>query len=140
MSYLSLAIHCVWSTKNRVPFLKNKHDRYELYSHMRSYSISKGIFVDHIGGFTDHVHYLFFLKTGQTIDGVMNQIKGESSHWFSSMHYGELQWQDGFFAVSVSPDRLKVVRRYIQKQEEHHEKCSFDQEYTLFKEHIDRIL
>lgn len=140
MSYLSLAIHCVWSTKNRFPFLENKYCRYELYSHIRSYSISKGILVDHIGGFTDHVHFLFFLKSGQTIDEVMRLVKGESSHWYSLMKYGQLKWQDDYFAVSVSPDRLTVVRQYIRRQEEHHGKYSFEEEYGSFIDNVQRSI
>ncbi|MBC5642113.1 IS200/IS605 family transposase [Parabacteroides sp. AM58-2XD] len=132
MSYLSLIIHCVWSTKNRAPLLKNSHYRYELYSHIRKYSKSKGILIDHIGGFTDHMHLLLFLKSNQSVGEIERLIKGESSHWYSQMKYGPLQWQDDYFAVSVSPDRLNTVRQYIRKQEEHHKKYSFEEEYESF--------
>ena len=132
MSYLSLIIHCVWSTKNRAPLLKNSHYRYELYSHIRKYSKSKGILIDHIGGFTDHMHLLLFLKSNQSVGEIERLIKGESSHWYSQMKYGPLQRQDDYFAVSVSPDRLNTVRQYIRKQEEHHKKYSFEEEYESF--------
>ena len=132
MSYLSLIIHCVWSTKNRAPLLKNSHYRYELYSHIRKYSKSKGILIDHIGGFTDHMHLLLFLKSNQSVGEIERLIKGESSHWYSQMTSGPLQWQDDYFAVSVSPDRLNTVRQYIRKQEEHHKKYSFEEEYESF--------
>ena len=132
MSYLSLIIHCVWSTKNRAPLLKNSHYRYELYSHIRKYSKSKGIPIDHLGGFTDHMHLLLFLKSNQSVGEIERLIKGESSHWYSQMKYGPLQWQDDYFAVSVSPDRLNTVRQYIRKQEEHHKKYSFEEEYESF--------
>lgn len=132
MSYLSLIIHCVWSTKNRAPLLKNSHYRYELYSHIRKYSKSKGILIDHIGGFTDHMHLLLFLKSNQSVGEIERLIKGESSHRYSQMKYGPLQWQDDYFAVSVSPDRLNTVRQYIRKQEEHHKKYSFEEEYESF--------
>ena len=132
MSYLSLIIHCVWSTKNRAPLLKNSHYQYELYSHIRKYSKSKGILIDHIGGFTDHMHLLLFLKSNQSVGEIERLIKGESSHWYSQMKYGPLQWQDDYFAVSVSPDRLNTVRQYIRKQEEHHKKYSFEEEYESF--------
>ncbi|MCD7851437.1 MAG: transposase [Parabacteroides sp.] len=136
MSYLSLLIHCVWSTKNRAPLLKNPHSRYELYAHIRKYSKSKGIIIDHIGGFTNHIHLLLFLKSDQSIGNIEKLIKGESSHWYSQMKYGPLQWQDDYFAVSVSIDRLETVRQYIRKQEEHHKKYSFEEEYESFMKMI----
>ena len=132
MFYLSLIIHCVWSTKKRAPLLKNPHYRYELYTHIRKYSKSKGILIDHIGGFTDHVHLLLFLKSDQSLGEIARLIKGESSRWYCLMKYGPLQWQDDYFAISVSPDRLDTVRQYIRKQEEHHKKCSFEEEYESF--------
>ena len=132
MSYVSILIHCVWSTKDRAPLLKNPHYRYELFAHIRKFSKSKGILTDYIGGFTNHVHLLLFLKPGQSLAEIEKLIKGESSHWYSQMKYGHLEWQDDYFAISVSPDRLETVRRYIRKQEEHHKKYSFGEEYESF--------
>jgi len=75
---------------------------------------------------------LLFLKPGQSLAEIEKLIKGESSHWYSQMKYGPLEWQDDYFAISVSPDRLETVRRYIRKQEEHHKKYSFGEEYESF--------
>lgn len=138
MSYLTILIHCVWSTKERAPLLKNLHHRYELYTHIRKYSKSKGILIDHIGGFTNHVHVLLLLKSDQSIAKIIHLIKGESSHWYAQMGYGHLKWQDDYFAVSVSPDRLEIVRRYIRKQAEHHKKCSFEEEYASIIKQIEK--
>lgn len=79
MSYSSLLIHCVWSTKNRAPLLKNPHYRYELFMHILNYSRSKGILVDYVGGFTNHIHLLLFLKPNQSLMDIEKLIKGESS-------------------------------------------------------------
>ena len=78
------------------------------------------------------MHLLLFLKSNQSVGEIERLIKGESSHWYSQMKYGPLQWQDDYFAVSVSPDRLNTVRQYIRKQEEHHKKYSFEEEYESF--------
>lgn len=132
MSYSSILVHCVWGTKNRAPLVKNPHYRYELFAHIRAYSKSKGIIIDYIGGFTNHIHILLFLKPDQSIGEIAKLIKGESSHWYSQMKYGYLQWQDEFFAISVSLDRRETVRKYIRNQEEHHKRYSFEEEYGSF--------
>ena len=41
-------------------------------------------------------------------------------------------WQDQYFAVSVSESGINRVRDYIKKQEEHHKKKTFQQEYEEF--------
>jgi len=138
MSYLSIFIHCVWTTKGRAPLLKNPHHRYELYKHIQKYGRSRDIIIDHIGGYTDHIHLLLLLKPEQSIAHLSQFIKGESSWWYSKMKYGALQWQDDYFAVSVSPDRIETVRRYIRNQEEHHGKYSFDKEYEMLMKMLDK--
>jgi putative transposase len=41
-------------------------------------------------------------------------------------------WQRGYGAFSVSPRQLDALRRYMETQEEHHRKCSFQEEYREF--------
>jgi putative transposase len=38
-------------------------------------------------------------------------------------------WQEGYGAFSVSESSAKTVHRYIQNQEEHHRKQSFEAEW-----------
>jgi putative transposase len=62
-------------------------------------------------------------------------IKGESSHWVNKnkLTRRKFVWQDDdYFGVSVSPDVLDKVRKYIANQEEHHKTKSFDDEFNDF--------
>jgi putative transposase len=43
-------------------------------------------------------------------------------------------WQDGYGAISVSPSAISSVVRYIDQQEEHHQKQSFEDEYKFILE------
>jgi REP element-mobilizing transposase RayT len=129
MPYIKIWLHCVWNTKNRRPVLVKKI-REKLFEHIRDYSRSKEIFIDKIGGYNEHVHCLISLGSEQSISKVMNLLKGESSHWLnnSNMLYEKFEWQDDYFAVSVSESILDNVRRYILNQENHHTKISFQEE------------
>lgn len=64
----------------------------------------------------------------------MQLIKGESSFWINKneLTNEKFEWQDEYFAVSVSESMLDKVREYIKKQEEHHSKKTFQQEYEEF--------
>ena len=44
----------------------------------------------------------------------------------------KFEWQDEYFAVSVSESMIEVVRNYIKKQEDHHVKKTFQDEYDAF--------
>ncbi len=91
----------------------------------------KGILIDIVNGHAEHVHCMFRLKNDQTISKVMQLIKGESSYWVNkNMKLNhKLQWQEEYFAVSVSESQVKIVRNYILNQEEHHKKKTFKEEY-----------
>jgi len=54
-------------------------------------------------------------------------IKGESSNWINKnqLTKEKFEWQDEYFAVSVSESHLEFVREYIKNQEEHHQKKTF---------------
>jgi len=64
----------------------------------------------------------------------MQLLKGESSYWANRhLKWNEkFGWQDGYFAVSVSPSHVKLVNRYIDNQEEHHRVKTFQEEYDEF--------
>jgi len=134
MPFVRIWIHTVWATKKREPLL-DKTFRPNLFNHIRENAELKGIYLDHIGGFEDHVHCLISLKSHQCIKDVMQLIKGESSFWTNRKYKKlkrKLNWQDEYFAVSVSQSHVDSVRRYIKNQEEHHRKKSFQEEYNEF--------
>ena len=66
----------------------------------------------------------------------MQLIKGESSHWINQqkLTLEKFEWQDEYFAVSVSESMVDRVRNYIKNQEVHHAKKTFQEEYDLFFE------
>lgn len=132
MPFIKVYIHFVWSTKNRNPFLKTLEIREAMWQHIKQNATEKGIFIDFISGYTDHCHCLISLGSDQTISKIMQLIKGESANWFNKQQFIEekFQWQEEYFAVSVSESIVDKVRNYIKNQEVHHSKKSFQEEYT----------
>ncbi|MCK9639551.1 MAG: IS200/IS605 family transposase [Prolixibacteraceae bacterium] len=131
MPFIKVYIHFVWSTKNRISFLDSKELRHKFFVHIRDNAKGKGIYIDHINGFVDHVHCLISLGTDQTIQKIMQLIKGESSFWINHQQVliDKFEWQEEYFAVSVSESQLNKVRNYILNQETHHQKKTFQDEY-----------
>lgn len=133
MPFVKVWIHFVWSTKNREPFLGDEI-RQRVFQHIRENAKEKNIYLDFIGGYVDHVHCLISLGTDQTVEKIIQLIKGESSFWINKncLCKTKFEWQDEYFAVSVSETVVKSVRKYIASQEEHHRRKSFDEEFEEF--------
>jgi putative transposase len=138
-NYIAVYIHFVWATKNFENVL-DKSVRYKLFDHIYKDANLKGIKVKIVNGVENHIHCLVSMLTTQTIAEVAKQLKGESSHWFNENnpnHYQKLVWQNGYGAISVSPQAFKKVYNYIYKQEEHHKSQSFEEEWQIFEHFSD---
>jgi putative transposase len=122
-------IHLVYSTKNRKPWLPKEH-RDGLFKYMA------GIFKNLespalvIGGVDDHVHVLFSLSKNYALKTIVEKVKVGSSKWMKidGPKNASFYWQSGYAAFSVSQSSVESVRRYIETQEEHHRKMSFQDE------------
>ncbi|HEX6889895.1 MAG TPA: IS200/IS605 family transposase [Chryseolinea sp.] len=126
-------IHFVWSTKNREPFLASSELRTKVWKHINDNAIEKGIFIDMINGYQEHCHCLISLGIDQSISKIMQLIKGESSYWINKngLCREKFEWQDEYFASSVSETLVPRVRDYIKNQEDHHQTRTFAAEYDL---------
>ena len=134
MPFVKVYIHFVWCTKNRIPFLASPEIRKQLWQHIRQNAKEKNIFIDFVNGYDNHCHCLVSLGIDQTIQKTMQLIKGESSFWINKhdLIKQKFEWQDEYFAVSVSESGIDKVREYIKNQEAHHHKKTFEQEYNNF--------
>ncbi len=135
MPYTKILIHIIWATKRREKIISNDK-KILLLKHITENSVDKKIFIDTLNCVSDHIHLLISLSRDQTISNVVRSIKGESSHWWNtnSLTKTKFQWQNEYIALSVSESIAERVRKYILRQEEHHKKRSFTEEYSLFIE------
>jgi putative transposase len=133
MPVIRLWVHAVWSTKNRERVL-GPEVRMKLFDHITVEAGKKNIHIDTIGGYTDHVHAIIGLGPDQCIARVMQQVKGESSHWINTNRVlrGHFEWQTEYYAASFDVDALDRVRAYVNNQEEHHRYKTFAEEYEEF--------
>ena len=79
------------------------------------------------------------LNADMSISKQMQLIKGESSFWINKnkLINEHFEWADEYFAVSVSEDKLSIVRAYILGQKEHHKKITFQDEYNNFLKYFE---
>jgi putative transposase len=134
MSWVRVYLHLVFSTKNREPFLNSSALRKTVFQHIKKNAEEKGIWLDCINGYQDHVHCLISLGKEQTISKIAQLIKGESSFWINQnkLISEKFIWQDDYWAVGVSESHLESVRKYIHNQESHHSVNTFYDEINDF--------
>ncbi len=58
-------------------------------------------------------------------------IKANSSRWMNERPGARSDWQDGYFACSVSRSLVPRVVKYIKNQKRHHRKMDFATEFAL---------
>jgi REP element-mobilizing transposase RayT len=128
-------MHCVFSTKERRPFL-TPAIRDRLWPYLGGIARENNMKALVIGGTADHVHLLLSLPATLSVSKAMQLLKGNSSKWlretFPELLPQGFAWQEGFGAFSIGVSGTKDTVRYIQTQEEHHHKKSFREEFEMF--------
>ena len=136
-TYTSLHYHFTFSTKNREPWIASEIET-------RVWAYIGGIARHHkmtglqVGGIEDHVHALVMAPSTYSPSEIAQYLKGESSKWIHEEFPKprRFEWQDGYGGFTVSKSQIPDVIAYIQKQREHHQKKTFQDEYLeLLQKH-----
>jgi len=137
-SLANVLIHIVFSTKDRRPLLQNLALRQELHTYLAGVSRTLDCPAIIVGGVADHVHILARQARVISLADWIKELKRGSGIWIKerSPEMAEFWWQGGYAAFSVSQSQSGRVQRYIQEQELHHRKLSFQDELRiLLKKH-----
>jgi putative transposase len=135
-SLSKILVHTVFSTKARLPYLRNASLRQELHRYLGGVLNNLKCPPLIIGGVEDHVHILSQL--GRTIEPseLVKEVKRVSSIWIKSQTAGDgdFAWQAGYGMFSIGYSQIEAVREYIESQEEHHRRHSFQDEFRSLLE------
>jgi putative transposase len=136
-SFTSCLVHCVWSTKDREPWL-TPDLRERLWPYLGGIAKQNQMKTLAIGGMADHVHVLLSLPATLSVAKATQLLKGNSSKWiretFPKMR--SFAWQEGYGAFSVSITGVEPTTAYIRSQAEHHRKRSFREEFlSMLQKH-----
>jgi putative transposase len=129
-SFTNLIYHIVFATKERHLWL-NADIQAPLFAYLGGVIRKEGGIPLIVNGMPDHVHALVKLRPDKPVAHAVRAIKAVSSHWLRKrMADGAgFCWQTGYSAFSVSQSQIELVREYIRKQEEHHRRMPFAEEF-----------
>jgi putative transposase len=130
-SLVQIYVHIVFSTKNRVPYLKDKTFRSRTHAYLTGICKNLETPALIIGGVEDHVHLLCRLSKTLDISTFIRELKRNSSKWIKeeNQQLFDFHWQNGYGAFSISPGHVEALKEYIANQEEHHHKETFQDEF-----------
>jgi putative transposase len=127
-SLAQVAVHLVFSTKHREPFIRpDCRDR--TFSYLAGTLNALDCPVVLVGGVADHVHLLFGLSRTLAMSKVVEEVKKASSKWAKEHVHPAFYWQSGYGIFAVSAENVPAVREYVAAQEEHHRARTFQDEY-----------
>lgn len=123
-----LSIHLVYSTRNRVDSIPPELMP-RLCSYLGGIARKGGCVLLAANGMPDHIHQLLSLHPSSGIADLTRDLKANSSRWLKEQLGSRFSWLEGCGAFAVSASNIPRVRRYIENQQRHHAKMSFETEY-----------
>ncbi len=132
-TYTQIHLQLVFAVKYRDAVIEESWKQ-ELYNYMKGIIENQKHKCLIINGMPDHVHILIGMRPTQSLSDLMQDIKGSSSKWINDKGFckHKFAWQSGFGAFSYGKSQLDTIIDYIARQEEHHKKRTFLEEYKRF--------
>ncbi len=129
--------HIVFSTKNRVDFIKPEIEN-RVWAYIGGIARKHKMTALQVGGIDNHIHVLISSPPSVAPSKIAQYLKGDSSFWihneFPAMN--KFAWQDGYGVFSVCKSHAGKVVEYIKNQRKHHEKQTYEEEFVdLLKLH-----
>ena len=133
MSHTSgnILLHLIFSTQGRRRLIRPEF-RDDLFAYLGGIVREMHGTALIVNGEPDHVHMLIRVRPGHSAAEIARVVKTNSSRWMREKHTRNFAWQTGYGVFSVSESSVLDVTEYIAKQQEHHQKLSFQEEYIAF--------
>jgi putative transposase len=132
-SLSKLYVHIVFHIKNPHCPIRNE-DKKDLYAYIGSIIKDNSSIPILINGVSNHVHILCIMSKNIALSKLVEEIKRHSSRWIKTLgaHYNQFEWQGGYAGFSVSQSIHDKTKLYIENQEVHHKKMTFQEELIAF--------
>ncbi len=101
-TYTSLLSHIVFSTKNRLPYLREER-RPDVFAYVGGIIRELQGSAAQINGVEDHIHLLIRLPASVSVAKAVEIVKTNSSRWIHKHRvlHRSFAWQSGYSAFSV---------------------------------------
>jgi len=128
-----LYVHAVWAVRDQRALLV-RSVRTVLAAHMQKSAEEKGLRILKANGAADHLHVLLHLHPAQNLSQVVRQLRSESAEWLNATRIVNepFEWEEDYVAYSVSPNVIRQVSDYIDRQDDYHRTKTLAEELAVF--------
>jgi len=132
-TYTQLHIQFIFAVKYRRALIDAAWKN-ELHKYITGIIQNKTHKMLQVNTMADHLHMLVGFRPDENMSQLIQVVKSESTKWINDNNFTNqnFAWQDSFGAFSYSKSHVSGVIRYIQNQEQHHQKQTFREEYISF--------
>jgi len=129
-SYRRVYLQIVFAVKYRAGLL-DKSWRGELFAYIAGIINKRDHYAIVVNGVEDHIHIFIDYNCKELVEDLVREIKKASNSYINQRNLTSrnFQWQSGYGVFSYSFREKEKITNYIKKQEEHHSKTSFKDEY-----------
>lgn len=129
-TYTQLLYHIVFATKHR-RYVIDKDRKHLLLAYMIGIIQNLDSVPYQINGVGDHIHILVRIHPSISVSDFIKTLKTSTTTWIKreKLFPYFTSWQRGYGAFSCSIRQKDKLIRYIENQEEHHQKKTFLKEY-----------
>jgi REP element-mobilizing transposase RayT len=122
--------HIVCRTKDSRLTIPLEH-KDKLCAYLAGFTKNKNCHLYRVNGVEDHIHILTDISKGILPENFVRDIKVASSKWMKStgLFPNFKGWSVGYGSFTCSYQDKDRLIEYIKKQEQHHKKVSFEDEY-----------
>jgi len=130
-TYSQIYIHIIFAVQGRQNLIHKSH-REELHKYITGIVQKRGQKMLAVFCMPDHAHLFTGMKPSISISDFVRDVKAGSSKFINDSKWvqGKFNWQEGFGAFSYSRSQIDTVMKYILRQEEHHRRRTFKEEYV----------
>ncbi len=132
-TYTQIYIQIVFAVRNRATFISPRWKE-RLHKYITGIVQNKGHKLLAINSMPDHLHIFIGMKPDEALSDLVRDVKRDSTNFVNQeiKPPGKFAWQEGFGAFSYSRSDIDAVVKYILRQEEHHRRKTFREEYETF--------
>jgi putative transposase len=118
--HVRLYVHLAWGTAGRLPCLDPSRAR-RVHGLLARVCRGRKCVALAVGGVADHVHLLVGFHPTVAVSDLVRALKVGTSHFIAdTLGVADFAWQEGYGAFSLRESECETVRRYIERQQEHH--------------------
>ena len=122
--------HVVFGTKHREPLISDEL-RERLIRFIGGIARDLRCSLLECNGMSEHIHLLVRFPPDVAPSVMVGNIKSRSSRWMRrELGKAKFTWQRGYGGFTVSRSAMEDVAEYIRRQQSHHRKMTFEQEFV----------